>query len=89
METTRKLDLSDVLVLKELQRHLLQRGIKTTQKGLLSEIIEFVSRKEVDFVNFFTKNQQVQKEDSFDEFLRTTYTGKEKTNATLEHDLIT
>ncbi len=88
METTRKLDLSDVLVLKELQRHLLQRGIKTTQKSLFSEVMGFIARKELDFLNFVTKREE-QKEDSFDAFLRMRCTGKERTNATLEHDLIT
>lgn len=88
METTRKLYLSDVLVLKELQRHLLQRGVKTTQKTLFGEIVEFISRKEAEFLNFVTKKEE-QQEDSFDAFLKMRCVGKERTNAVLEHDIIT
>ncbi len=89
METTRKLDMEDVLLLKELQMHLLRRGIKTTQKNLLAEMIEFITNKRMEFVNFFVKKDTGKAEDSFQEFLRASYTGREKTNATLEHDLIT
>ncbi|MFH0713504.1 MAG: hypothetical protein V1722_02895 [Candidatus Micrarchaeota archaeon] len=86
METTRKIEVEDVLVLKELQKHLLQLGVKTSQKTLLTDILEFISRKEMDFLNYVKKKEQT--EDSLDILLRTTYTGKERTNAALEHDLI-
>lgn len=89
METTRKLDMEDVLVLKELQMYLLRRGIKATQKTILSQMIDYISNKKTEFANLFVKKGESQIEDSFDVFLRTSYTGKDKTNATLEHDLIT
>lgn len=88
METTRKLDMEDVLVLKELQMYLLRRGIKTTQKTLLSEMIEFITDKKTEFVNFFAKKEEEQTEDSFHAFLKMKCVGKERTNAVLEHDLI-
>ncbi len=89
METTRKLDIEDVIVLKELQMHLLRRGFKTTQKNLLSEMIEFITEKRAEFVNFFAKKEKKTEEDSLDIFLKMRCTGKERTNAALEHDLIT
>ncbi|MFH1246927.1 MAG: hypothetical protein V1644_00970 [Candidatus Micrarchaeota archaeon] len=88
METTRKMEVTDILVLKDLQKHLWQRGIKVTQKTLLTEMVEFVSRKETEFLNFFVK-KETQQGDSFDTFLKMKCTGKERTNAVLEHDLIT
>ena len=88
METTRKLDVEDLLLLKELQMHLLRRGIKTTQKSLFSEMLEFVTKKRSEFVNFFAKRETVEK-DSIDVLLTKTFTGKDRTNAALEHDLIT
>ena len=88
METTRKLEVEDVMLLKELQKHLLKRGIKATQKTLLSEAIEFITRKETEFFKFFTEKTAKKEEDSFDVFLRTKYTGGERTNATKEHDLV-
>ncbi len=46
MDTARKILKDDVLLLDELQSHLSRRGIKTSQKALISEGIKLLAENE-------------------------------------------
>ncbi len=46
MDTTRKLPEEDILVLDSLQLHLRQKGIKVSQKALITQSIKFASEHE-------------------------------------------
>lgn len=88
LETTRKIDLDDVLLLKEIQMRLLRKGMRFSQKDLFSFIVKFVTDRETQFVNFVTGKSRMQADDPFDAWMRTEVKGGPRTNAVKEHDLV-
>lgn len=61
-DTTRKIPMESILLLDELEMHLMRRGVKVNQKNIISASIAFVAQREKDFLRYIQKKDNTKEQ---------------------------